>query len=182
MRTSKYVLNKKPMSECSDKELKEVMSIARMHACRKGREHMADDFASYLMEDLLKQGYLNYNLNWRWAQFLRENVGNLKHKKGRAKAFARTTAVPIESLSDGASKSKLSYIVPVDPQPLPDTSEPSSHLAAKTKTLHERAVVVLKTKWGFTNAEVGEVLDVSPQRVAQIQDALTLRAKAKGWV
>jgi hypothetical protein len=176
MRQSKYLENKKPISECTDKELKEVMSIARMHAKRKGKDQLADDFASFLMEDLIRQGVLYYNLNWRWSEFVRENKGNKDHKKGRAKLRGEHNPLPIEKIVDGES-----HFQPVDLAPLPDEPDEIRLFSTRVRGAQERAVLILKSKWGFTNAEIGEVFGVSVQRIEQIHRMIERRMKARGF-
>jgi hypothetical protein len=176
MRTSKYLNNKKPISECTDKELKEVMSIARMHAKRKGKDELADDFASFLMEDLARQGVLYYNLQWRWAQFLREQKGNLAQKKGQARALGEFKPVQIDHVVEGETP-----LQPVDLSPLPDEPDDINLFSTRVRGAQERGFLILKSKWGFTNAEIGEVFGVSVQRIEQIHRTIERRLKARGF-
>lgn len=168
MRTSPFVTKAKPIAECTPQELAEVRSIARAHAVRKRRPHLDDEFASYVMEDLAKQGTLYYNLHWLWATFLRGQFGNLASKQGRAKATARTKPVPIEKAYKIADTKKL-----------PDESDPLNVLISRFHD-RERAVVVLKFKWGMSDREIGDVFGISPVRVNQILQVVYQEIRAKG--
>lgn len=178
MRESYSVKNAKPIANCTDKELQAVYGYAKNHAVRMKRPEMGDDFGSFLMEDLVKQGTLRYNLHWRWAEFLKLNVGNLGHKKGRAKAKARLRPVAIEKLSDDGS---TRYSVPVSDKPLPDTSDTVEYLANRFKG-PERIALVLYVQWGFKYVEIAHAMGVTVQRVQQILHDAFLTAKIRGFV
>jgi hypothetical protein len=160
MRTAPSVTNAKLITECSDKELKKVMTIARLNANKMGRDHLADDFASYVLEDLVKQGHLRYNLGWLWATFLRGTLGNLRNEKGKAKATGRSRAVALE---------KALHVE--DTKPLPSDPDPFGNVYKEFRG-KDRAVLVLKFKWGFTDQEIGDALGVSCQRVNQMYQAI----------
>lgn len=176
MRKSKFLKNGKPIAKCTDDEINQVYSIARAFADRKGRPWLRDEFASALMEDIFKSGYLYYNLHWRWARFLKEYIGDLKNKKGRAKSRARCKPVSIEKLSDDST---TKYSVPVDPTPLADKSDGLASAAKHLKKSQERMSLILLIKWGFTIYEIAEVLGVTHQRVQQILESAYTLLKAR---
>lgn len=171
MRTSDAVKKAKKLRKCSNEELMQVGIYARMMAKRKNKPYLADDFASYVFEDLSRQGTLCYNLSWLWANFMRNEAGgNLKNKKGLAKARARDKlSVPVEKASEV-----------VDNKPLP-TDEIAWGQMLKALEPPVRASVVLKYKWGMTNREIGEVLGVSGQRIEQILQKAEVPAK-RAWI
>lgn len=167
MRTSKYSQKAKPIAECTDEELRMVCEYARSHAVRMKRAELANDFASFLLEDLVKQGTLYYNLRWRWAQFLRDTMGNITNKKGSAKSNAIRTQLSIEPKPGADGKLMESFPIP-DPKPLPDTSAMAFAGLCKLNE-RERAVLLLREKWGLSLEEVAEVFNVSRERVRQIE-------------
>lgn len=168
MRLAESVRNAKPISQCTDAELKKVRDIAKQHAKRKGRRHLADDFASFLLEDLARQGTLRYNLHWRWAHFLRTEVANLRCKKGRAKGLAVTKPVPIE---------KAIHIRAEEP-----LADEKLHWKDMLKSMDRdlRLVAVLTFKWGFTLEEISEVMGCTRQNVQQLGEKLEVMG-ARAW-
>lgn len=179
MRLAPAVLSAKPLADCTTAELKQVMEIARMHANRKFKPYLADDFASYVMEDLTKQQFLKYNLTWLWATFLRKELGNGKqqnksgkvNKKGEAKRQARLYPVDIDKVAPLIKDEGTS----------PDESDPLNVVLSHFKD-RERAILCLYVKWGFTYDEIGHAFGFSRTRAGQIVQALEDKIRIKKLV
>lgn len=154
-RQSKYVLNKKLISDCDKAEIDQVRYAAKQHAIRAGREYLADDFAGFVYLDLVRQQHLNYNLHWLWATFLRGELGNLKHKKGRARATAN------------ARHQDPEHAIVEDPTPRADTSDPIVEICSAFEG-QRRAILMLRLKWEFTHDEIGELYGCTGQNIQRI--------------
>lgn len=132
-----------------------------VHAKRRGREGYGDDFASYVLEVIIKQGYLKYNLKWLWSSFLRDTVGNIANIKGRAKSEANFNPIEVEK-AFGVSDTS---VIP------PDESLAFADIIDRYEG-NERIILVLRFKWDFSEAEIAQVLGLSHQRVHQISSKL----------
>jgi hypothetical protein len=178
-RKSKFVQQAKPLAECTQREIELAGHAAVQHAIRMGRPHLAQDFKSFLYEDLVQQGTLYYNLRWRWASFLKRELGNLSNKKGSARAKANSIGrVDIDATVTTEDGSELQLQLE-DPSPRAD--EPNL-----TKQIWEgfegrdRAIIVLYVKWGLTIYEIAECFGCSPQNIqvllSKIKDKLPRKA------
>lgn len=154
---SDAVLNAKVLKDCTGKEVDEVRRLARIHASRNKRPQLADDFASFVMEDLVKRGAMIYNMHWLWCHFLRLELGNMSNKKGKAKLRGGFLPMQIEEARHVSDKSAES---------------PEDRIAFQERVrrmeIQRRVTTVLYFKWGFTFAEIGDVLGVSGERAAQL--------------
>ncbi len=176
MRTSTFATSKKPIAQCTRKEIELMFYAAKKMAGRRKRPDLAEDFASYVAEDVTKQGTLYYNLNWLWATFMRNEAGgNLRSKVGNAKAQARQNPLSIEHENHEPTIA--------DPKPLASDvlDDPIRRLAKKFHG-RERAIVILYFKWEFTYKEIAEVYGVSGQMIQQNFQALLHKAQLNGWV
>lgn len=167
---SKYAMQAKPIGEATHKEIQQALGFARAHAARNNKGYLSEDFASHLMEFLVNQGTLYYNIHWVWEAFCRKDIGDLKHKKGKAKAealtFKRVSITKVTNAHDQEVNHKAINEALIDPKPAPDQPDRIKELADNFKE-SERVIMVLHYKWEFTLDEIAEVIGVSRERIRQ---------------
>lgn len=81
----------------TDKELRDLMRMARGMAVKRGHPNLADDFAQEVAITAFAEGSTALRLDWALNNFLRRELGDMNTGAGRRKRFERTLRCSLDA-------------------------------------------------------------------------------------
>lgn len=156
----------KSTNDITVRDVRLLRGLALAHAKKRGRPHLGEEFVSFAYEAMVKQGYWKYRISWIWSTFLRDTLGNMTNKVGKAKSEANSNMKPMDK--------EVFRVKDTTPEPghRLEWAEFLKELDVKT-----RVIAALRYEFDFTNVEIGQVLGISHERVRQVADEMLGRMR-----
>lgn len=108
----------------TDKELRELMRIAKCMAVKRGHSNLADDFAQEAAMRALDAGTVHIRLDWALIGFLKRELGDFKSGAGRRKRFERELRCSLDApLGDDDDRTMHDLVGAWDEEPELDQEE-----------------------------------------------------------
>ena len=150
-------------SKVTEKDLTHIRSIAISVAHKNNYSNHADDFGSYCV--IYRMTHDVYNLDWLWANYMRETVGDVRNSTGRLRhnsmKFSKQVVEEIDDDNIGSA------IVP-SVEPSIDTFYICRVLDGLNLKTEQYIAFMLHVHFGLRYNEIALAFGVNPQKISQI--------------
>lgn len=152
--------------DLSSASLQKFRERACQSAMRKGfNEQDAEEFAQEYLLMLQTKGW-RQTVNQALVDFTRQRLGRPRVPGDAGDAGGKIVPIPMSDFDDAGGENALSRVATVDPRV--GERVPRFEELVRGASERGRLIFFLLFKWGFTNADIGEILDVSESRVSQL--------------